>query len=150
MKSQRNLFSRFKQVYETGLDIHHVMIENIIKKMELIEEKFYHSFNSNNDPDYEFSNRIKFDEFFRNDFMVLIFGYSFALIVCITEILFLYLFQLNSDLNRPYRSKTHYNWIKLKRPRYRNIQANYPVYMSYLKKPRPRPHMKCSNTTING
>ena len=132
-------FCSFKQVYETGLDIHHVMVENVIKKMELIEQKFYDSLNSNTDPDYETSNRIKFDEFFRNDFMVLIFGFSFALIVFIIEILFFY---LNSDSNRPYRSKTQYNWIKLNRPRYRNIQVNYPFYMGYLKKPRIRPRMK--------
>ena len=95
------------------------MIENIIKKMELIEANIYEllDFSSKTEPEYEFSQRIKLNEFFRNDLMVLIIGYSFALIVFIIEIMFLYLYQSKYGLNRNHRLKTHYNWIKLKRPR---------------------------------
>ena len=70
------------------------MIENIIKKFELIKKNPIKTFDvySKTEPEYE--NNINLEEFFRNNLIILIFFYSFALIVFITEILFSYFYRI--------------------------------------------------------
>ena len=81
-------------MFENGLDIHHDMVENIIKKMEQLDKVKHGNFKDiPSDYSYDYLHVIRINEFFRNDLMILILGYSFALILFITEILFLYLNQ---------------------------------------------------------
>ena len=59
--------------------------------------------------DYESSDShvIRFGEFFRNDLMILLFGYSLAIFMFIAEILFLYLYY-------SYLTSRKYSFIKTK------------------------------------
>ena len=82
---------------ETGLKIHHDVIEIIIKRMEQLEK--YRNVNLlTYDPKEKVADskqQIKLNEFFRNDLIVLILGLTTALIAYIFEITYLHLKHTN-------------------------------------------------------
>ena len=72
-------------MFETGLDIHHDMVLNVIVKMT--EFSKIKAGNMSIEFQSSDSHVIRIGEFFRNNLIILIIGYNFALIVSITEII---------------------------------------------------------------